>query len=99
MSYTLWLVHRSRSTRPWCSCTTGRTPINLATILRPPVMALPAAGLAIVTIGSGPLVLERMASVELAGAVLAGVGLGLIGWFYPEAITNPADRQTLGVMT
>ena len=98
LGYTLWLARRYRSSQPWCACTGGQTPVNLATVLRPSMMALPAAGLA-VTAGSGRSLLEGLAAVDLTGGVIAGLGLGAIAWFYPEAITTTADLQRIGVRT
>ena len=96
--YTLWLAGRYRSSRPWCACTAGHTTINLATIFRPLAMALPAAGLAI-NAADGRALLNGIAAIDLAGGVIAGLGLGAIAWFYPEAITTTDDLQRIGVRT
>ena len=98
VSYAVWLFYRARSANPWCSCTTGQAPVNLASIVRPLVMAGPVAGLAIFA-SSGTHLLEGVTSVEVTGTLLAGLGLGLVGWFYPEAVTTTAARRRLGVLS
>lgn len=98
LSYTAWLFHRARSANPWCACTAGQTPANLASVVRPLVMAGPVAGLAIFA-SSGTHFLEGVTPVEAAGTLLAGLGLGLVGWFYPEAVTTTAARQRMGVVS
>lgn len=96
VGYSVWLSVRARSSRPWCSCTSSRAPINSAAILRPLVMAAPVAALAALSwSGSDPL--AGMAPVEMITTVFAGLGLGLVGWFYPEAVAVPAARQRLGL--
>ena len=95
MGYTLWLAGRRRSSQPWCACTGGQTPINLATVLRPLAMALPAAGLAL-NAGGGRSSLDGIAAVDLTGGIIAGLGLGFIAWYFPEAITKMTDLQRIG---
>ena len=95
--YVFWLVRRSRSERPWCACTAAEVPINLATIVRPLAMALQAFGLAFSS--RGWPIFGGLAVFELAGAVLAGVGVGMIGWFYPEAVATTRDRLLVSVTT
>ena len=98
VGYAVWLSYRARSVQPWCACTTGQSPVNLASVIRPLVMAVPVVGL-VALAGSGTSLLEGTVLAELAGTLLAGLGLGLIGWFYPEAVTTPAARQQLRVMS
>lgn len=95
VGYTLWLAGRHRSSQPWCACTGGQTPINLATVLRPLAMALPAAGLAF-NAGGGRYSLDGIAAVDLTGGIIAGLGLGFIAWYFPEAITTTTDLQRNG---
>ena len=95
VGYSVWLSFRARSSRPWCSCTSDQVPVNLAAILRPLLMAGPVVALA-VSSWSGHHLLAEMTPVEMITAAFAGVGLGLLGWFYPEAVAVPTARQQLG---
>ena len=96
VGYSVWLSVRARSSQPWCSCTSSRTPINSAAILRPLVMAAPVAVLAALS-SSGSNPLAGMGPVEMITTCFAGLGLGLVGWFYPEAVAVPTARQRLGL--
>ena len=49
VGYSVWLSFRARSSQPWCSCTSVQTPINMAAILRPLIMAGPVVGLAVLS--------------------------------------------------
>ena len=48
LGYTLWLSYRARSAHPWCACTSSQAPVNLASIVRPLVMAVPVVGVTFV---------------------------------------------------
>lgn len=98
VSYAVWLFYRAGSPNSWCACTTGQAPVNLASIVRPLVMAGPVAGLAVFALW-GIRLFEGLTPVEIAGALLAGLGLGLVGWSYPEAVTTTAARHRLGVFS
>ncbi len=92
VGYAVWLSVRARSSRLWCSCTSSQAPVNLAAILRPLVIAGPVVALAVLS-WSGNDLLAGMAPVEMSATVFAGLGLGLVGWFYPEAVAVPTARQ------
>lgn len=96
VGYSVWLSVRARSSRPWCSCTSSQSPVNLAAVLRPLVMAGPVVALAMSSWSDSDL-LAGMAPSEMIAVFLAGLGLGLLGWFYPEAVAVPTARQQPGL--
>lgn len=93
--YTGWLFHRSRSSQPWCACTSVRMLIIPVTIVRPLVMAVPL--LMLLLYSDYPLIGSLLA-VELVAGGLVGIGLGSIFWFFPEAIATTADFRRLSVI-
>ncbi len=77
--YVAFLVYSVSVGYPWCACNSHRSRVNTATVARPLLMG----GACIV---SADMALGAYGGGEIAGILLAGFALAILGWSLPEAI-------------